>query len=478
MLIRGCTIGFEGRVADVRLTGARIEAIAPRLDAHAGEAVIEARGNALFPGLHDHHLHLFATAAALRSIPCGPPQVRDAAQLAFAIASARPDADGWLRGVGYHESVAGLPDRAQLDALAPDRPLRVQHRSGRLWLLNTPGLQRLGVEDGRSDGDPMQRVDGRLTGRLYDGDRWLRERLGNASRRPDLRALSCALARRGVTGVSDTSESNDLRAFEHLRERDDLFQDLVVMGDASLDALAWEPDARVRRGAHKFHLHDHDLPDFDGVCESIRRSHAAGRNVAFHCVTRGELVFALAALEQAGSCGIDRIEHGGVVPVDMLETMGRLAVRVVTQPHFIAERGDDYRRDVEPEDRPHLYRLRSLIDAGVPLAAGSDAPYGGFDPWQSMAAATRRRTGEGHLIGEDERLEPEQAMALHLSPLDDPGAAPRAVRPGAKADLCLLDRPWSDARTALDLVRVRATWIAGRLFVDGEPAPADVLRKQ
>lgn len=483
MLIRGATIEFDSRRVDVRFDGERILEIAPRLEPAPGERRIEADGAALFPGLHDHHLHLYAAAAALRSIACGPPQVCNAAQLAFALASAPASADGWLRGTGYHESVAGLLDRVQLDAMAPDRPLRLQHRSGRLWIFNSLGLRRLGVSDEAVDGDPMERADGRLTGRLYDGDTWSRDRLGDSSRRPDLRPLSRALARRGITGVTDTGHSNDLDTFEDFAGREDLFQDLLLMGDASLDALASRSAAsRVRSGAHKFHLHDHDLPEFDGLCAAIRRSHAVGRAVAFHCVTRGELVYALAALEQAGSSGRDRIEHAGVAPLESLEAMSRLAVRVVTQPHFIAERGDDYRRDVAAEDQPHLYRLRSLIDAGIALAAGSDAPYGGLDPWQSMAAATRRRTRAGHVIGEAERLEPEQALRLHLAPLDDPGAAPRRIEVGRCADLCLLDRPWSDARTALDQVQVRATWIAGRLFLDGEPDPGgggpEVLRKQ
>lgn len=481
MLIRGATIEFaDAHRADVRLRDDRITAIAPRLQPDADERVIEARGAALFPGLHDHHIHLYATAAALRSIACGPPQVRDAAQLAFAIASAPVAADGWLRGTGYHESVAGLLDRTQLDAMAPDRPLRVQHRSGRLWMFNSAGLRRLGVDDARAKDDPLERRDGRPTGRLYDADSWLRERIGRDSRRPELRAVSRELARRGVTGVTDTSHSNDVDTFEDFANRDDFLQHLVVMGDASLDALASRPtwSSRVRPGAHKFHLHDHDLPDFDGLCEAIRRSHAAGRAAAFHCVTRGELVYALAALEQAGSIGHDRVEHAGVAPAEALEAMSRLAVRVVTQPHFISERGDDYRRDVAPEDRPHLYRLRSLIDAGIALAAGSDAPYGGLDPWRSMAASTRRRTSEGHVIGDAERLAPEQALRLHLAPLEDPGAAPRRIQVGARADLCLLDRPWSDARTALDQVQVGATWIGGRLFLDGEPRQSEVLRKQ
>ena len=477
MLIRDATLEFDAHRVDVRLRDQRVVEIGARLPAEAGETVIEARGGALFPGLHDHHLHLHAAAAALRSVHCGPPQVRDAARLAFAIAAAPAAADGWIRGTGYHESVAGLLDRTQLDAMAPDRPLRVQHRSGRLWMFNTPALRRLGVRDASSDGDPMDRVDGRLTGRLYDADTWLRGRLGDSSRRPDLRSLSCELARRGITGVTDTGHSNDRAALGDFAQREDLFQHLVLMGDASLDDPEGAP-SRVRIGAHKFHLHDHDLPDFEQLCEAIRRSHAAGRDAAFHCVTRGELVYALAALEQAGSSGRDRIEHAGVVPPETMESMSRLSVRVVTQPHFIAERGDDYRRDVAAEDQPHLYRLRSLIDAGIALAAGSDAPYGGLDPWRSMAAATRRRTREGHVIGAAECLLPEQALHLYMAPLEDPGAPARRIRCGMRADLCLLDRPWGDARTALDQVQVHATWIAGRLFRNGEPGPAEILRKQ
>jgi hypothetical protein len=87
-------------------------------------------GGALLPGLHDHHLHLMALAAAEGSVRCGPPQVRSAASLASAL-RAGAGGSGWIRGVGYHESVAGPLDRALLDTLAPDRPVRIQHRAGR-----------------------------------------------------------------------------------------------------------------------------------------------------------------------------------------------------------------------------------------------------------------------------------------------------------------------------------------------------------
>ena len=101
----------------------------------------------MLPGLHDHHVHLYSAAAAETSIRVGPPQVRDRAGLAAALASAEAGEDGWIRAVGYHDSVAGPLDRDALDAMAPAVPLRVQHRSGVLWILNSAGLARVGLAE-------------------------------------------------------------------------------------------------------------------------------------------------------------------------------------------------------------------------------------------------------------------------------------------------------------------------------------------
>lgn len=464
MLIRDAEIGCGMRRVDVRIDGARIVEVETGLQARAGETVVDARGYALVPGLHDHHLHLYATAAAMRSLDCGPPAVNDAEQLRSVIAGADASGDGqWIRGTGYHESVDGSLDRTTLDAWAPRHPLRIQHRSGRLWIFNSRGLERLGVRD---DGtDPLERIESRLTGRLYDADPWLRSRIGG--QRPKLDALSSRLARLGITGVTDTGHANDLPALAAMKASvasGELMQQLAVMGDASLDTAEPEAlDARVIRAAHKFHLHDHDLPDFQATCDAIRRSHAAGRGSAFHCVTRGELVFALAVLSDAGVCGQDRIEHAGLVAPELIDELRRLHLRVVTQPQFVFERGDAYLRDVDTAEHEHLYRLRSFVGAQVPLAAGSDAPYGDPDPWKAMSSAVARRTRVGEPMTPGESLTPEQALGLFMAPLEDPGAPPREVKTGAWADLCLLDRPWSEARKALHEVTPRMTLIRGRV---------------
>jgi predicted amidohydrolase YtcJ len=168
------------------------------------------------------------------------------------------------------------------------------------------------------------------------------------------------------------------------------------------------------------------------------------------------LVLTLAALDMAGRLPGDRIEHGAVIPAELVPALRGLTV--VSQPHFVAERGEQYGREVAPEDLPDLWRLRSLIDAGVGVAAGSDAPFGEADPWQVIRAATRRPAD----LGPREAVDPETAIRLFLGAPTAP-ARLRAVAPGAPADLVLLRCPPWDAFRSLTSDLVAATFVDGSL---------------
>jgi len=470
MLIRRAEINFSD-VVDLRIDRDRIVAIGAQLHAQGDEPVIDADGGALLSGLHDHHLHLASLAASRASLQCGPPQVHTAEQLAAQL-KARRGAQGWLRGIGYHESVAGEIDRHWIDRHLFDRPVRIQHRGGRLWVLNSAALQLLDVRD--AGDDPLERIDGRLSGRLYDNDRWLRQRLG--LERPDLAEVSRHLASLGVTGVTDTSPNNSPGEVLWLRQaqrRGELLQDVLLMGDASLDGFSAEPVEagsglpQLTIGPRKFHLHEAHLPDYDDLCTDIRRAHRAERNVAFHCVTRAELVFTLGALREAGTRPGDRIEHASVTPTELLEEFRDLGLIVVSQPGFIAERGDQYLDEVDAADQPWLYRLKTFLDAGVFLAGSTDAPFGAAEPWRAMQAAVSRRSAKGRVIGAAEALSPEQALALFTAPLNAPGQQLPRLEIGATADLCLLHAGWRRARADLAGIRPRLTLRGGRVIWAG-----------
>jgi predicted amidohydrolase YtcJ len=458
MLIRNAEVG--GRRVDVRVGDGRIAAIAEQgqapLVALVGEAVFDARGGALVPGLHDHHLHLFSLAAARDSVRCGPPEVQDAGGLADALkAAAARSRGGWIRGIGYHESVAGDLDRSSLDRVLPDQPARVQHRSGRLWIMNSAALKRLNA----ARSSPLERMGGRLTGRLYDADQWLRIQL--KGQYPDVAASCATLAGYGITGFTDASVSNDRASLEHLSRQvrnGAISQSLLLMGGPALSGVQF---AEIEVGALKIHLHDDALPDLAETSELVSHAHQDGRAVAFHCVTEAELAYALGVLDAAGSVSGDRIEHAGMASPEQVAAVAELGIAVVTQPHFISERGDRYYEDLPPQEHSWLYRGAAWLQAGVALAGGSDAPYGSANPWVAMQAAVNRRTSGGCQLGADEALTAEQALDLYLSAEQTPGRNVRRVVIGSPADLCVLDRSWSSARVDLSAVRVVATFRRG-----------------
>ncbi|MFD9389334.1 amidohydrolase family protein [Streptomyces sp. NPDC060000] len=453
---------LDGRtVTDIRVREGNVVEIGGRLRARRGEDVLDARGGALLPGLCDHHVHLHAMAAADRSVHCGPPAVTTAEELADALARAAADEQGWVRGVGYGEDVAGPLDCGALDRLHGARPVRVQHRSGALWMVNTVGARALDLA--RADHPGVERDGrGRPTGRLWRADDWLRSR-SCGSRPPGLRAVGARLASLGITHLTDATPDLSATAIDAIGEamRTGALPQRVRLLGAPLDWAAPGGPRAPTAGPYKIVLADSGLPCLDALVERVRAAHGAGRAVAVHCVTREALVLLIAALDEAGARAGDRIEHASLVPAALIPRLRGLGPAVVTQPGFIADRGDDYLRDVPAGDHPDLYRVRSLVDGGVPVALSSDAPYGPVDPWLVIDAAVHRRTRSRQVVGRAERLTAQQALDACLGPLDAPGGPPRRVARGAPADLVLLRvaRAAALERPSADLVA--ATLVAG-----------------
>ncbi|MEW5687167.1 MAG: amidohydrolase family protein [Pseudomonadota bacterium] len=446
-------VEVEGRPGqDVRIEAGRIAAVGRDL-AVDGD-VIDGGGGALIPGLADHHIHLLALAARRASVDLSEARGADDLAARVAAACARRPAGAWVRALGWHEALTGPLTRAGLDRIAPRHPLRVQHQTGALWVLNSAALAALG------EGDDPPGLDHQL-GHLLREDAWLRARL--PSDPPDLAPLGAELAACGITHLTDASVTTDASAAALLaaaHRSGDLPQRLTLMSGGPLSAPA---DAAFVVGPVKVLLDDHALPDFDDFLVRIAAAREQGRAVAVHCVTAAELALTLAVFEAAGPRAGDRIEHGGVIPPDAITALRRLDLAVVTQPVFVAARGDRYLSEVDPAEQGDLWRCASLLAAGVAVAASSDAPYGGADPWLGITAAVTRRTASGRVLAAGEAVAPDRALALHLDHPAAAGRRPRRVTVGEAADLCLLDAPLADVLAAPSRERVRSTLIGGRI---------------
>jgi predicted amidohydrolase YtcJ len=450
-------VQLDGQCLDVLVDRGRVERIAPRIDPPRPAEVVDAQGAALLPGLHDHHVHLLAIAAAASSVDVSEVS-GDRFVRTLRDADATLERGGWMRVIGYHESVHGALDRRSLDEAVRDRPVRVQHATGEMWVLNSMAIDVVDGEEAPAGGVERDEQ-GIPTGRLFGLDDWLRTRWPPLSL--DLSAVGDQLARFGISGVTDATpypRSPDLGQLRAAVVSGAIAQRVVISGAPGLDRTNIAP---LVAGPAKVLVEDHDPPDLDALADQIASAHDQQLPVALHCASRLGLVLGIAALEAVGAAPGDRIEHGAVVPPELFERLRGLHVTIVTQPSFVYTRGDRYLSEVEPEDLPHLWRCSSLEEAGIPVGFGSDAPHGPLDPWMAIRAAAERRTRAGRVLGTGERMGADRSLAKFLAPWHDPGGRARRLEVGVRADLCLLDAPVEDVLRAPSAERVRLTIIQG-----------------
>ncbi len=428
---------IEGRNCAVRI-GETIQAVG-QLQPLPNESIYDAQGGRLLPGLHDHHIHLRAMAARRGSVDLASADIRDLPKLGVKLGGS-----GWIRAVGYHADRHGELNRAVLDELCPSQPVRVQHSSGKMWVVNSPAIEALEIG---SDSHAGVEVDqGRLTGRLFRMDKWLGERLRGDTL--DLAPLLEDLLRLGITSVTDTSFNNDEEAEQELKNLKGLNgkpYDVHCMGDESL----------VCGGQLKILLDEDQLPDLDGLHHRVARAHERDRGVAFHCVSRIEMLVVMECLQLIGVHPNDRIEHGAMIGDEMIEDLANLAVPVVTQPGFLSDRGERFCRELKSSEISDLYRYKSLIDAGIQVVCSSDAPYGPVDPWQCIHAASYRLSEDARAINSAECVSAETALEGYL--LQPDLLSKREIAPGSPANFCLLEAGGSAKGSS-----VHRVWFAGQ----------------
>src|SRR3954452_25060733 len=197
----------------------------------------------------------------------------------------------------------------------------------------------------------------------------------------------------------------------------------------------------------------------DELIALLARAHAHGLEVATHAIGDRALAEALAAYDATGAVG--SIEHAQLVRRDELPLMARLGLRASVQPaHLLDDR--DVTELCWPDRAERCFAFRWMVDAGVQLSLGSDAPVSPLDPWLAVAAAVHRSADDRPPWHPEQALTVREALAASVD-------GQRSVHAGMRADLVLLDAdPLAPADdTAEQSARLRAMPVA-LTIVDGE----------
>ena len=204
---------------------------------------------------------------------------------------------------------------------------------------------------------------------------------------------------------------------------------LKIISDGSLNTrTAWccDPYADADRLEHPAGLPNQSGAELRAL---LGRATAAGLEVATHAIGDAAVADALPAYAETGATG--SIEHAQLVHREDARRMAELGLRASVQPaHLLDDR--DLTERIWPGRADRCFAFRWMLDDGVELALGSDAPVSPLDPWLAIAAAVHRSADDRDPWHAEQALTPAEAFAASVDGQPTVGA-------GSRGDLVLLD---------------------------------------
>ncbi len=504
--VPGC-IGFsEGRIQVMGSEDRCIAALGPRA------RIMDIQGAVIIPGFIDSHLHLTSLgeqqqAVALAGCPCIGELQRRVTERARDL----PE-DAWITGRGWDQdrfSDGRYPTAADLDQAAPGRAGFLRRACGHAAVASTEALRQAGIGERPEDpvGGYFERdASGKITGVLHEtAMRLVLDAIPKpdvTQRRTFLRAAVEACHRAGITSVQTHEGGASLDDIWHSFAQvigDPAFalRAYLDLGPSYLDALqerdltTGDGDEFLRIGALKLFadgslgarsaLMSTDYVDdpgnrgtyvipYEEMCEHTARAISFDMQVAVHAIGDRALDDTLSLLQPYQTPeNRHRVIHCQITRPEQFPKMVNCGVIACVQPRFLATDMRWAEARVGHERASTSYAWRSMMEAGVPMAGGSDAPVEPVEPLLGIHAAVNRMDDDGHPPGgwfPEERLSIGEAFALF-----GPGAARSEGMLGRKgvleeramADVVLLDGdPLAMPPEDLLNLQVLETWVGGR----------------
>jgi len=466
--------------------------------------VISQPGGLVLPGFQDAHVH--PLSSGVDQFDCNldqQPQEQQAYLDAISACSSRMPDREWISGGGWSVTAFppdGIPNKASLDAIAPDRPMVFSSIDGHTAWTNSKAMEIAGITaqtpdpvNGRIDRDP---VSGEPVGSFQESAMTLiRSHVPPPPQSQvdeGMRYSIDYLHSLGITSMQEAAASVDPEDSLHALETYRRFADNGELQMNTVISLLWDNNKGLEqihnlvRAREQYNggllntgtvkifldgvveprtaalLEDYsDQPGYKGelqvkpevLNEAVAQLDEQGFQVHIHVIGDAAVRAALDAFEFArGRNGVTNGRHHlahveFVDPADIAR-FAELNVTATFSPLWAVE--DDYLTKltlprVGPERYRWTYPINSIAQAKGRIAFGSDWNVSSPDPLLAIETAVTRiepLEGKTPVFMPQERITLEEALAAatinaaYVNHLDD---STGTIEPGKRGDLVVLD---------------------------------------
>ena len=458
-----------------------------------GTEQIDAAQLTVVPGFNDSHNHAPGNELLYEVLVGNPYEVEfvtiDSIVDKLRVRAATTPADTWVEGFFFDDTKVkdGRPlTMHELDRVSKDLPVMVIHRGGHTAFYNSKAFEMAGITNTTANpagGTYDRDANGNLTGRVTDNARARIDAVGKRRKfspeeamkrdRDGLAFISKQFVRFGLTSVCH--ESGNLLALQQVRERGELLHRVSYEAEgAELEAMisggiaTGLGDEWLRFGATSEHTADGSFSErtmaisvpypgrADGykgnVTESqqdlntwCERVHRAGIQMNIHANGDVAIDHALTAYERALSLkpqtdARPKITHCTLVNDDLvrrIKAIGAVPALFTSYAFYNPDKFHFYGEEL----MKRCMAYRTLLDAGVPAAAGSDFDPGPFSPLMGIQGMVTRTGWNGEVWGANQRI--TVAEALKVNTLNGAYATREegvkgSITPGKYADFVML----------------------------------------
>ncbi len=467
--------------------------------------VIDLKGKTMMPAFIDSHSHFLAVANnMLQASLNNCTSIKEIQEKLYEFKQEYQIEDGkWILANGYdHNNLKETKNitKNEIDKVLPNNPVVISHQSGHSGIINSMGLERLGItaDTVAPEGGKIEKIEGELTGYLEEN-----AFVENLRKIPipeineilkGVKKAQEKYASYGITTVQEGYMTKELiPIYKAMLQQDSLYLDFVAYIEPSCKAEIEKTfcenikqyQRHLKIGGYKIFLdgspqsktawmrtpywNDNTYFGYGTMKDSevekiVKEAYQENMQLLAHCNGDRAAQQYIDAAKKVGE-NIKKIRpvliHGQLLGIDQLDEVKKLGI---IPSYFVAHTyywGDVHIKNFGRERANTISPTGSSKRRKMIFTLHQDAPVIEPNMLETIWCAVNRKTKKGEILGEEEKIETIdaiKAVTINAAYQYFEENTKGSIKEGKKADLIILDKnPLKVPKEEIKSIRVLET---------------------